>query len=148
MMGEIKKEHIIMLDRLMHLFYKRMSKFNVDLDSKYFQGVTSIELSILGIAGENPDVILKEIAERLQAPASTLTNAVDRLEKRNLLTRSISKRDRRSFGLILTDEGRKLYQEHEKAEQITWNKILDTLESDEEIELFLSLMEKIAEGIK
>ncbi len=145
---EIKKEHIKMLDSLMHLFYKRMNNFNVEINSTYFQGVTSIEISILGIVGESPDVILKEIGEQLQVPASTLTNAVDRLEKRNLLMRSISKRDRRSFGLILTDEGRKLYQEHEKAEQITWNKILGTLESDEEVELFLSLMKKIAEGIK
>lgn len=145
---EIKKEHIKMLDSLMHLFYKRMNNFNVEIDSTYFQGVTSIEISILGIVGESPDVILKEIGEQLQVPASTLTNAVDRLEKRNLLTRSISKRDRRSFGLILTDEGRKLYQEHEKAEQITWNKILGTLESDGEVELFLSLVKKIAEGIK
>lgn len=147
-MMEIKKEHIKMLDSLMHLFYKRMNNFNVEINSTYFQGVTSIEISILGIVGESPDVILKEIGEQLQVPASTLTNAVDRLEKRNLLMRSISKRDRRSFGLILTDEGRKLYQEHEKAEQITWNKILGTLESDEEVELFLSLMKKIAEGIK
>ncbi len=145
---EIKKEHIKMLDSLMHLFYKRMSRFNVEMDSTYFQGVTSIELSILGMVGESPDVILKEIGEQLQIPASTLTNAVDRLERRNMLVRCISKRDRRSFGLILTDEGRKLYQEHEKAEQITWNKILSTLESDEEIQLFLSLMKKIAEGIK
>lgn len=145
---EIKKEHIKMLDSLMHLFYKRMNNFNVEINSTYFQGVTSIEISILGIVGESPDVILKEIGEQLQVPASTLTNAVDRLEKRNLLMRSISKRDRRSFGLILTDEGRKLYQEHEKAEQITWNKILGTLENDEEVELFLSLMKKIAEGIK
>ncbi|EMS73396.1 MarR family winged helix-turn-helix transcriptional regulator [Ruminiclostridium cellobioparum] len=145
---EIKKEHIKMLDSLMHLFYKRMNNFNVEINSTYFQGVTSIEISILGIVGESPDVILKEIGEQLQVPASTLTNAVDRLENRNLLMRSISKRDRRSFGLILTDEGRKLYQEHEKAEQITWNKILGTLESDEEVELFLSLMKKIAEGIK
>ncbi len=147
-MREINAEHIKMLDNLVHLFYKRMGKLDADMDLQPFQGVTAIELSILRMVGDDPDAILKEISERLQVPGSTLTNAVDRLEKRNLLIRSISKRDRRSFGLILTEEGKKLFQEHEKAEQMAWNRILSALESDEEIELFLSLVKKIAEGIK
>jgi DNA-binding MarR family transcriptional regulator len=147
-MKEIKKEHIKLLDNLMHLFYKRINNFNVEMNMQYFQEVTSIEISVLGLVGENPDIILKEISEKLQVPGSTLTNAIDRLEKRNLLTRVISKRDRRSFGLLLTDNGKKVYKEHEKAEQITWNKILSSLDSDEEIELFLNLVKKIAESIK
>jgi DNA-binding MarR family transcriptional regulator len=73
---------------------------------------------------------------------------IDRLEKRNLLTRVISKRDRRSFGLLLTDEGKRLYLEHQKAEQMMWTKILSALENDEETELFLNLIKKIVEGIK
>ncbi len=147
-MKEIKKEHIKLLDNFMHLFYKRMNNFDIEMDIQHFQGITSIELSILGLVGENPDIILKEISERLQVPGSTLTNAIDRLEKRALLTRVISKKDRRSFGLLLTADGKKAYHEHEKAEQITWNKILSALDSDEEIELFLNLVKKIAEGIK
>lgn len=147
-MNEIKKEHIILLDNLMHIFYKRMNNFDVEMDMNHFQGVTSIELSVLGIVGENPDVILKEISNRLKLPGSTLTNVIDRLENRNLLTRVISRKDRRSFGLLLTDEGKNLYLEHQKVEQVTWTKILSALESDEEIELFLKLIKKIAEGIK
>lgn len=147
-MKEIKKEYAAKLDKFMHIFFRRINSFNVEMDMNQFQGATPIELSILGIVGEDPDVILKDIIERLQVPGSTLTNAVDRLEKRNLLTRVISKRDRRSYGLSLTEEGQKVYSEHQKAEQLMWSKILSTLESDEEIELFLKFVEKVANGIK
>ena len=69
-----------------------------------------------------PDIILKEIVEILGIPGSTLTSAVDRLEKRRLLRRAISQRDRRSFGLELTDEGRIAQQEHRDSEKFCGKK--------------------------
>lgn len=147
-MIEIKKEYISKLDNFMHLFYKRINSFNLEMDINQFQGATPIELSILGIVGDEPDVILKDIIDKLQVPGSTLTSAIDRLERRNLLTRIISKRDRRSYGLSLTTEGQKVYIDHKRVEQLMWSKILSTFDSNEEIELFLKLIEKVAKGIK
>jgi DNA-binding MarR family transcriptional regulator len=147
-MKEIKSEHIEKLDKFMHLFYRRMNSLGEEMDINETQGATPIEISILGMVVKNPDVILKDIVDKLQVPGSTLTNAVDRLEKRSFLTRIISKRDRRSYGLSLTDEGRKVYLEHQKTEKLLWTSILGTLDNDEEIELFLHLIEKVAKGIK
>lgn len=147
-MNEIKKERIKLLDKLLHVFCKRVSSFNAEMYMKHFQGITSVEMSIIGIVGDKPDVILKEISERMSVPGSTLTNAVDRLENRSLLTRVISKRDRRSFKLKLTEVGKRLYEKHAAEEQLMWRKILGALESDEEIETFLKLLKKVVEGIK
>lgn len=147
-MNEIKRERIKLLDKLLHIFCKRISSLNAEMYMKHFKGVTSVELSIIGIVGDKPDVILKEISERISVPGSTLTNAVDRLENRSLLTRVISKRDRRSFKLKLTEAGKRLYEEHAAAEQQMWGKVLGALESDEEIDTFLRLLKKVVEGIK
>jgi DNA-binding MarR family transcriptional regulator len=147
-MKEVKAEHIDKLDHVMHIFYRRMNSLGEEMDIHQTQGATPIEISILGMVGKNPDIILKDIIDMLQIPGSTLTNAVDRLEKRSFLNRVISKRDRRSYGLSLTDEGRKVYLKHQKTEQLLWDKILSTLDSDEEIELFLHLIEKVTKEIK
>lgn len=145
---EIKKEYIEQLDQLMHVFYNRMRKFDAEFDLNGTQGATSLEISVLGAVGRNPDIMLKEICEKLQIPGSTLTNVVDRLERRKLLNRVICKRDRRSYGLLLTEEGRRVYRDHEIAEQIMWEKVLTALDGHEEIETFLNLAKKIAGRIK
>lgn len=142
-MNEIKKEHIKKLDILIHSAYKHLKHSQINLESQLLQGITSTELSVLSIVDEKPDIILKEISERLDLPASTLTSAVDRLEQRNLIKRTISKKDRRSFGLELTETGLRLHLEHEESEQLVWEKILGSLSNDEERESFLFFLEKI-----
>lgn len=145
-MNEIKKEYIKKLDILIHSAYKHFKYSQTNLESQLLQGITSTELSVLSVTVEKPDIILKEISQRLDLPASTLTSAIDRLEQRNLIKRTISKRDRRSFGLELTEEGLKLHLEHEESEQLIWKKILSSLSNDEERESFLFFLEKIIKG--
>jgi ubiquinone/menaquinone biosynthesis C-methylase UbiE len=84
---------------------------------------------------EKPDVILGEIVSILNIPKSTLTNAVDRLEKRNYINRIISKRDRRSYGLELTEEGHLAQKEHLDFEYTVYGRILNALDTDEENKL-------------
>jgi DNA-binding MarR family transcriptional regulator len=53
-----------------------------------------------------------ELAERLFCDASNVTGIVDRLESRGLVERQPDPDDRRVRRLVLTDEGRRLWQEH------------------------------------
>ena len=65
--------------------------------SKRLEGITPLELHILKLVAERPDTILIEIRKLLGIPHSTLTSAIDRLERRSLLRRAVSHR-RRSGG--------------------------------------------------
>lgn len=56
------------------------------------------------------------------------------------------KKDRRSFGLELTEEGLRLHLKHEEAEQLIWEKILSSLSNDEERESFLFFLQRIIKG--
>lgn len=145
-MNEIKKEHIKKLDILIHSVYKHLKYSQISLESQLLQGITSTELSVLSVVSEKPDIVLKEISEWLNMPASTLTSAIDRLEQRNLIRRTIRKKDRRSFGLELTEEGLRLHLKHEEAEQLIWKKILSYLSDDEERESFIISLQKIIKG--
>lgn len=149
MKEKITKYEIEKLDEVYHALVVSMQKTSEELWKDKLKGISTVEISILSIIERKPDVILKEITQILGMPASTLTNAVDRLEKRGLLTRVISKRDRRSFGLALTEDGQLAQQEHRQSEAIFLKKILSAYDTAEErselIRLLYILAQKLGE---
>ncbi|CUU49281.1 MULTISPECIES: MarR family winged helix-turn-helix transcriptional regulator [Clostridium] len=120
-----------------------------DIEAKYtrIKGLSDNEISIIRIISEKEEVIIRDILEILNIPKSTLTNMIDRLEKRNLISRSISKRDRRSYKLELTEEGKKAQEEHIKFEEEVYGKIMISLDTYEERENLLNIMRKIVYNI-
>jgi DNA-binding MarR family transcriptional regulator len=81
-------------------------------------------------------------------PGSTLTSVIDRLEQRGLINRVVSKRNRRSYALELTQEDIRISALHEAAEKILWGKLLGSLSDDNERDTFIGLMERISKGIE
>ncbi len=142
-MNEIKQEYIDQLVSLVHEILKHYKEYQTDMSALYPQGITSIELSIIQFVHSNPDNVIKEVSESLSIPGSTLTSAIDRLEQKNLIIRTVSKKNRRSFGLKLTEEGIKLNDEHEKAESQVWYRILSKLDNDNDRELLIELITTI-----
>ncbi len=107
-----------------------------------------IDKAVLSLVAARPDLILREVVAELGIPNSTLTSAVDRLEKRGLLTRVISKRDRRSFGLQLTPGGTAYMALQDQAEQAFAIKILEILETDEERRGFVDTLSKVVSRLQ
>jgi DNA-binding MarR family transcriptional regulator len=124
-----------------------MQKSNEEIWTGRLEGATTLEISILGIIEKKPDVILKEIIESLGIANSTLTSAVDRLEKRGLIERVISKKDRRSFGLALTGEGLLAQAEHREREKLLWQKILGSYDTSKERMELIKLLEILAKNL-
>jgi DNA-binding MarR family transcriptional regulator len=147
MKNEISNEEINALDQVWHRLVFGLQKTGEQLWKDTLDGVSTIEISILNIISMNPNVILKEINEMLESPNSTLTNAVDRLEKRDLIRRVISKRDRRSFGLELTEKGTLAQIEHKKGEAVLWQKILGSFDSAAEREELIRLLGKLVDNL-
>ena len=118
------------LDELNILWHRMLIESNYkDIESKYsnIQGISTNELAIIRIISEKEEVIIKDILEVLNLPKSTLTSIIDRLEKRNLIVRAISKRDRRSYKLELTEKGKIVQDEHIKFEEEVYGKIMTFL---------------------
>lgn len=115
---------------------------------KEMKQLSHVEVSIISLVYSNPDIIIREICEKIDVPKSSMTSMIDRLEKKNYLTRIISKRDRRSFGLKLTEAGMKIQKQHEEYEKYIFNEIINSLDTDEEKETFLKLTDKIANNLK
>ena len=140
------QHHFESLHAICHDILKATYQDDV-LPTGRLKGLTVLEMTILLAVHKNPDIIMKDIIQITNMPNSTLTSVIDRLEKRGLLRRSISARDRRSYGLELTDEGKLINAEHFRYEEMFFMKILQALDNDEEREIFLKLFKKIVDRV-
>lgn len=108
-------------------------------------GLSPLETETLDQVAEHPDLILRELSAALQVPKSTLTSLLDRMERQGLLVRTLSVRDRRSYGLALTDPGRLAQQTHLDFEAAAWSRALRPL-SDSQRATFLDLLTAMVRG--
>ena len=134
------------VDRLVHLANRK--KLQYDLEDSYprFKGMTTIEIGVLRVLAFNPEATPTEIAREIGISKSTLTSAINRLEKRGYIARTISPVDRRSFRLALTGEGAAAQNEHLAFEKAFYTRMLGLLESKEEVATFLALAAKVISG--
>lgn len=139
---QVNELNILWHSMLMESKYK-------DIESKYpnMQGLSTNELTIIRIISEKEEVIIKDILDVLNVPKSTLTSIIDRLEKHNLIIRAISKRDRRSYKLELTEKGKIVQDEHIKFEEEVYGKIIVSLDTYEDRETFLKLLRMLVGNI-
>jgi len=115
--------------------------------SKNLEGIQLLDLHILKLVEQRPEIILKEIRQELYIPHSTLTSAINRLGERDLIERVISQRDLRSFGLILTKNGCLIRKEHDRIDRLIAAKVLEALDTEEERQVLTGLLEKINKAL-
>lgn len=70
-------------------------------------GITEIEAHLLARLGAKGPLSVGDLHAAFGLRRSTLTNALDRLERRGLLLRAVDPDDRRTFRLMLTQAGRR-----------------------------------------
>ena len=69
-------------------------------------GLTAVQLRVLQIIAETGSSTAKQLSTRMGVTQATMTALVDKLEKKQLLTRHRSEVDKRQMDLVITDLGR------------------------------------------
>ncbi|ACB77547.1 MarR family winged helix-turn-helix transcriptional regulator [Opitutus terrae] len=128
----------------LHAFVKALKLLDLSEWSAQLAGIGMLDLGILHHAARDPNAILADIRQALGVPNSTLTSAIDRLERKGLLRRTINPRDKRSYGLALTDAGRALDKEHMRVDRAITRAVLAALDSDPERRTLVGLLEKVS----
>lgn len=141
---KVTQKDVEALSRIHHTLYYKMLHGNFEDDYPKLKGLTPLEMGILRALAESPGALLREIAEKLVVPKSTLTSAIDRLERHGYITRAIGKKDRRSFELLLTEDGKLAQQEHIESERAVYRKVADALDTPEEVAALITLLQKVA----
>jgi DNA-binding MarR family transcriptional regulator len=78
-----------------------------DLHSKYLAkttGLTAPQILLLQAIRDKGEVTIGELANKISLSQATVTTILDRLEKRKLVSRERSKKDKRKVHAYLTDE--------------------------------------------
>ena len=118
-----------------------------DYKSENIQKLSFLEMHLIGMAYDHPEMILKEIREYLRIPQTTLSSILAKLEKQDILRRVINHRDMRSFSLEVTDVGRKFldaHKEHDFKQAKEFILALDEDERDEFIRMFRKVANKMS----
>ena len=89
---------------------------------------------------------MKELAQKLGVTTGTLTIGVDNLEKLGLVERKPHDTDRRSYFVVLTDEGERMFEEHHRFHEEFTSEISTEL-SNAELETITKLLGKILDKI-
>lgn len=110
------------------------------------KGAGILDVNILRLLFNNSEIIPKEIVGQLNIPNSTLTNAINRLEKKGLIERKLNTNDLRSLQLLLTDKGKQAICKHHDEERVLIENIFSIL-SEAESNSLISIFEKIAENL-
>lgn len=76
-------------------------------------GLNSTEFSVLVLASANPGAYLRQLSSALHVSPPNLVSVIERLVKRDLLTRSTGSEDRRLQELHLTKAGQALLKKAE-----------------------------------
>lgn len=126
-------------DMLME-FYDKMASW----ESEVVRGtdLSPAQMHAIEVIGGHRAMKMRELATRLGITTGTLTVTIDKLEKRNLVARVPHERDRRSWLIVLTDEGQKKFQEHHKFHHEFTEEITEDLSESEACQ-FAEMMAKI-----
>ncbi|MFC2948841.1 MarR family winged helix-turn-helix transcriptional regulator [Virgibacillus sediminis] len=109
-------------------------------------GVTLVQLQIMKLVSEEPNMSLGELTRKMNLGKSTVSSTVDRLVKAGHLQREQSKKDRRAIILNLTEEGRAKQKEGIERYHKRLHKLGDI--TDEDAETLLRLHQMVQEKIK
>lgn len=118
----------------------------IDLHSKQLNkssGLTGPQLLIMQEIARHEGVTASEIAKSINLSAPTVTNILDRLEKREAILRTRSTTDKRRVSLFLTETGKVSLESAPKPLQEHFIQQFCLLESWEQ-SLLLSSMQRIA----
>ena len=134
------------VNQLFHQIWFSVMFNRPDYKSEIIKKLSFIEMHLIGMAYDHPDMILKEIREHLRIPQTTLSSIIAKLEKLGILRRIINHRDMRSFSLEVTGLGKKirdLHKEHDFKQAKEVILALDEDERDEFIRMFRKMANKI-----
>lgn len=116
------------------------SIYSLENISKYLQPkmpllselqLTSRQETIMILFIRNENITLSELSERLGISKSAISQAMNKLEKENLLIRSINEQNRREISMTLGETGKELKEQFEAFEASIIKDYISQLELEE-----------------
>ncbi|MDD2732896.1 MAG: MarR family transcriptional regulator [Desulfuromonadaceae bacterium] len=127
-MNPAKRETAEVIDNLRRVF-QAVSEYSRSIE--IMTGLTGPQLWALKILGGNDPVNVSEVARQMNLQAATVVGILDRLEKKGLVSRVRSCKDRRVVELEISEAGRQLVVKAPEVAQALLLKGLDELTDEQ-----------------
>ena len=139
------KENIIQLIEVFTRVRHMLKDFTFDIAQN--SELTLAQLSVVAVLTEYGDLGVQELAERVSLANSTVSGILDRLEKKQIVQRIRSEKDRRKVAIHLVEGNEKFYLEYKRERDRRLYEKLQKLEEEEIRKMIegLLLMEKALE---
>lgn len=98
------------------------------------------------IINSDEEVLQCDLEKAIKLRRATISGVLKTMEKKNLITRVISSKDARVKKIILSDKTKKMYLES-KAKLEVLEKLITSNISDNEINIFLEVINKMQENL-
>jgi DNA-binding MarR family transcriptional regulator len=128
---------------LTELWNRLLLSKTIEVCTEKLQGIGFLEMKVLKLIYFHPEYKIKDFLDQLGIPGSTFSNVINRLVKKELVSRRLDQTDLRSFSLELTEFGKEAIREHLEAETGIFEEMLGCLKEEERKE-FVEIMRKIA----
>jgi DNA-binding MarR family transcriptional regulator len=124
----------------------KLKKYLAEVFKKNNVNLTAEQYLVMDTLWNEGTLTQQEIAFIIQKDKNSVTQFIDNLEKKGLVTRSVSKEDRRVNNIVVTKEGMALKDSTKQLAIETMNKALEGI-SEENVLIFVDVLKKVCANI-
>ena len=108
--------------------------------------ITPTQMRIIGYLNENEIVYQKDLEKTLNLTRATVSGVLQTMEKNNLITRVSNNCDARLKQIILSEETKTIFEENKRKFDNLEKELIKGI-SDKELEIFVSVVEKMKNNL-
>ena len=124
----------------------RLKKYLAEVFKQNNVNLTAEQYLVMDTLWNEGTLTQQAIAYILQKDKNSVTQFIDNLEKKGLVTRSISKEDRRVNNIVVTEEGMALKDSTKELAINTMNEILEGI-SEADLQTFVAVTKQVCANI-
>jgi DNA-binding MarR family transcriptional regulator len=133
------------VNEYMVLFTSFIERFTRGIESFQYQGKhIGTGIFLVNFIGKNPNCSMSDVKEFLRLIPSAATRRIDKLVNMGLVYRINDEKDRRLVKLILTEEGKELYQKFLQS-RIYGIQLMKNEFSQEDLKVFFKILKRFVE---
>ena len=124
----------------------RLKKYLAEVFKKNGVNLTAEQYLVMDTLWNEGTLTQQAIAFIIQKDKNSVTQVIDNLEKKGLVTRSVAKDDRRVNNIMLTEEGKALKDSTKKLAIDTMEKALEGI-PEQDVLTFVGVLKKVCANI-
>ena len=124
----------------------KLKKYLAEVFKKNHVNLTAEQYLVMDTLWNEGTLTQQAIAFIIQKDKNSVTQFIDNLEKKGLVTRSVAKDDRRVNNIVVTQEGMALKDSTKQMAIDAMNKVLDGIPEDD-VQTFVSVLKKACSNI-